>query len=663
MRIILIFLLYCYIYPQGGVYYYRDHRIGLAVEPGTPAVQGDYYVDAVSGNDANDGLTTGTAWKTLSKVSGESFVPGDTILFNRGDTFQGTLTISSSGSSDNPIVYGAYGTGEKPIITTWADFPSKAWQLFTGTRWFDADHDNVHDAGEDKDYSDSTTVWYADMTAAEYPDVKHFRIKNNGTELAYGNVKDYYYSGDFQGANNNNDGTFFVCPERPFGFNIDDGTVYLRTDGTYPTSYYTGLTWSAMLDSVTGSPSSETGGSTIRINDVEHITLQDLDVQGGSYSTIAIINSSYYKLDSVDVQWYLYMGLSVGHLNHDNGAWNQVNDYGEIKHCSFESGDRTMMDHAADAIGLTFYGIYLMGSPLNGSTNHTVIDSNYFHGAHTNILVYQLVGGSAKYTQITNNTISGGENTYSKPVQLNGESDAGDDTADDLFTLIYRNVIDSVQNAIQISADSNYVCFNIFKNQTIATNIHASGGSGMAYSGDVSTDPAHNQVFNNTFVDIYDWALSYNHENNYSNNLIVNCNTSGYNTTAGIWGYINGTRGYERNNKVWYPSMTSSTDMIYWRVDWTPTYDLITVDEWNTYTNGDWIISGNAVEEGARTLLINADYTIPSGSIAENAGIDITTYLSRISDTDKTNYTITKDVFGNTITPATPNVGAIDNTP
>src|ERR1035437_3067716 len=77
-----------------------------------------YYFSA-SGNDANNGTSTLTPWKTLSKLNSafSSFSPGDSLLFKRGDTFYGLLVISSSGSSGSPITIGAYGSGARPIIT------------------------------------------------------------------------------------------------------------------------------------------------------------------------------------------------------------------------------------------------------------------------------------------------------------------------------------------------------------------------------------------------------------------------------------------------------------------------------------------------------------------------------------------------------------------
>jgi len=78
----------------------------------------DYFVKN-GGNDLNTGTSDATAWATIEKVNSAfaSLKPGDRILFRRGDTFFGKLTISRSGASGSPITIGAYGTGDKPVIT------------------------------------------------------------------------------------------------------------------------------------------------------------------------------------------------------------------------------------------------------------------------------------------------------------------------------------------------------------------------------------------------------------------------------------------------------------------------------------------------------------------------------------------------------------------
>ncbi|MGH8879364.1 MAG: hypothetical protein ACRD0P_18805, partial [Stackebrandtia sp.] len=75
-----------------------------------------YYVDA-GGADSNAGAAAKSAWKTLDKVNEFDFQPGDTVLFKRGGTWNGTLKLSDDGAEGDPVTVGAYGKGEAPVFT------------------------------------------------------------------------------------------------------------------------------------------------------------------------------------------------------------------------------------------------------------------------------------------------------------------------------------------------------------------------------------------------------------------------------------------------------------------------------------------------------------------------------------------------------------------
>jgi hypothetical protein len=94
----------------------------------------NYYL-STSGNDANSGMDPSSPWQTLNKLNSfKNLKPGDDVLFNRGDTFYGSITISNSGTAGNPITFGAYGTGENPIITgftnvtKWTNLGNNIWE-------------------------------------------------------------------------------------------------------------------------------------------------------------------------------------------------------------------------------------------------------------------------------------------------------------------------------------------------------------------------------------------------------------------------------------------------------------------------------------------------------------------------------------------------------
>ena len=82
----------------------------------TPARGATYYVSASSGDDSAQGTSPEQAWKTLAKVSGERFQPGDQILLARGSTWFEQLTVPSPGTQDAPLTVGAYGAGAQPLI-------------------------------------------------------------------------------------------------------------------------------------------------------------------------------------------------------------------------------------------------------------------------------------------------------------------------------------------------------------------------------------------------------------------------------------------------------------------------------------------------------------------------------------------------------------------
>jgi len=76
----------------------------------------NYCVDASNGNDTNAGNTPEFCWKSIAKVNKSSFNPGDNIYFKRGEIWEETLIVSSSGAEGCPITFGAYGDGDNPRI-------------------------------------------------------------------------------------------------------------------------------------------------------------------------------------------------------------------------------------------------------------------------------------------------------------------------------------------------------------------------------------------------------------------------------------------------------------------------------------------------------------------------------------------------------------------
>jgi len=105
----------------------------------------NYYVNS-SSTGTGDGTTTATtgvnaAFKTIAEVNAATFAAGDSILFNRGQTWREQL-VPDSGSVSGHITYGAYGLGNKPLLLgsvtknltgDWTDQTGNLWKTATNS--------------------------------------------------------------------------------------------------------------------------------------------------------------------------------------------------------------------------------------------------------------------------------------------------------------------------------------------------------------------------------------------------------------------------------------------------------------------------------------------------------------------------------------------------
>ncbi len=99
------------------------------------ALAASYCVDTTNGLDSNTGVYdpqvgSGDCWQTVGKVNSSTFAAGDQVLFRRGETWHEPLTVPSSGAAGNPVVFGAFGTGDPPVID--ATEPVTGWTALGG---------------------------------------------------------------------------------------------------------------------------------------------------------------------------------------------------------------------------------------------------------------------------------------------------------------------------------------------------------------------------------------------------------------------------------------------------------------------------------------------------------------------------------------------------
>jgi len=213
----------------------------------------NYYVSN-SGDDANQG-TKALPWETISKVKSEiiNFSAGDSILFKRGDTWNGERLNSSthpSGTINNYISYGAYDSGDRPIInihvvqdSTWIDEGNNKWSCIIegGTRFFKNSVEMLR-ANDISILGQYSTEYFTELI-------------NNGDNqkiTIYSNINP-----------NNND-----------------------------------YSWS-------------NNSATISLYDADYISLEEIDIQGGASSSIRIYDNENWKIKNCTVGKNAGKGIRV----------------------------------------------------------------------------------------------------------------------------------------------------------------------------------------------------------------------------------------------------------------------------------------------------------------------------------------------------------------
>ncbi|RPJ39533.1 MAG: right-handed parallel beta-helix repeat-containing protein, partial [Planctomycetaceae bacterium] len=333
----------------------------------------DYYVDASAGNDVNSGRSTTTPWRTLAKVNSYTgFAAGDRILLQRGRTWREQLTVPRSGVSGSPIVFGAYGTGNKPML--------KGSALVT----------NWGSAGSNR--------WSASLGAA--PNQVFFNgvrgTKKGGTSSLTA-ARDWYWS---------------------------SGALYVYS-ASNPDSAYTGGGIEASVR-----PSTRTFG-IIHMAGREYVTIQDIDVsQSASYGIYIRPTSRYITVRGCDVGHSLDGGIvaSTGStpstqitvencsVHHNNGGFKE----GAPGVATYHEGLTMEGIDGFTIRGVQVYANYMEGVNFKRGARNGVIENSLLYA---NALINQYIEGATniqiRYNKIYDCTYNAGiefgleTNTYS----------------------------------------------------------------------------------------------------------------------------------------------------------------------------------------------------------------------------------------------------------
>lgn len=301
----------------------------------------NYYVSSTTGDDSRDGLSEATAWKTISKVNSKTFLPGDMILFNRGDEWRESLSVPSSGNAGAYVIFSAYGSGEKPRILgstqaiTWTNQGGNIWKSSTSV----------------------SNPWASEADACEL-----FFVHSDGT-VSWG-----WHVGN----------TGSMSKEYDWTWSSNNVYVYAATD---PSTRYTSVEV----------PQRDVG---IDVNTREYVTVDGLDVKYHKFRGVAgneVVGGTGFTIKNCNIG---YVGTKNNTLSDSpvgycldvvrNNLLVQNNDI-------HDGGRRIISYHIYDYSGVTFSGITIEGNILHegyhGSGFGIAMDGPRSNNTFTNIII------------------------------------------------------------------------------------------------------------------------------------------------------------------------------------------------------------------------------------------------------------------------------------
>lgn len=346
-----------------------------------------YYVSN-SGNDAAVGTTTVTSWQSLSKVNGYAFNSGDSILLNKGDSWNEQLIPPRSN-----LYFGSYGTGAKPIIT--------GFQAVTG--WIN-EGGNIWSATFDNSVRYQNTVYINGALRAKgrYPNYGWLTIQSHiaktqitgtltGTPNYTGGevvIRNNHWTLDHLPITNQTGGTIDIGNDPKTGigifYNLIDGNGYFiqnkesvldtLNEWCYDTTTKTIKVYATSEPSVKAS----TIDTLVYMNGEDYITFSDIQFEGSnmvSFILNASTNTIFTNCDIIDHGGDGIQGEAIANFTFQNSTMDRIwNDgivatdwYGSSSNSSINNSSfkniGTKHGMGSNRFG-TYTGVYFSGDKL-----------------------------------------------------------------------------------------------------------------------------------------------------------------------------------------------------------------------------------------------------------------------------------------------------------
>jgi parallel beta-helix repeat protein len=537
-----------------------------------------YYVDDVAGDDLNPGTSQDKAWKTISKVNNASFSPGDQILFKRGGVWREQLTIPSSGTSGNPITFGAYGSGERPIIsgadtvTGWTQYQGNIYvadvgsitapnQLYVDGQYIDIAHyPNSGWLFSTADSADGNTITAGDLTLSQEQLVgAGIMAKALTYRVIPSTIASYNSSSHIMSLSP----ALYSTMKKDWGFYLQNKLWMLDSAKEW---FYDSSTGKIYLWTTTGdNPNDHTVEISkyqyaVYVNRKNYITIQDLEIGDAANSNVMIEGADSVTVNNLDIKDGLNgIKISAGSSNcliNNNliqdplengilaGAWwqsgkvvnleiknNNISNVGTIGMPRTSSASIAVGNYATDysrsvnvynnTINNSGYiGIWFTGDQINvqnNNINNSCLVLDDCGGIYTSS--YQNVGGTIP----TNNTVIG--NTVSNTMG-NCEGTSYRNNCYTIATGIYLDAITyttKILNNTVTNADHGIFSNDGHDNIVTGNKIYSARRYAIGWvagSFPAATDQPKNNIIKNNLLETISKNYSFYIQNNFTKNAV-----------------------------------------------------------------------------------------------------------------------------------------------
>ena len=416
-----------------------------------------YYIDAVNGNDANDGKTPQTAWKTLAKLNSITINAGNKLLFRTGQKWYGKLEIKNSGTQENPIVIGSYGTGAKPVLSALGTVQIRENNhngQAEDNEWIPYNATGNEGIGIQfkEPVNDPNNTWIA-MILNEHP----YRIKINGQEVV----------GAFDSTE--------LGSRFKWHYNIDKpGTVFYYYGNDKPNQIET---------SILNTP--------LYIHDNAWVTVKNIELEGGYVAGVFVEKADHITLHNVTTGNMAKQGIYVLATN------ASARDI-KIENCTIDSHytvDYSMATPNLEKNGRT---TTTRGAPegiiFSGGVQDSVISGNFIKNwTHANINMSAENDEVLANNKVYKNTLTAPDIAYGGRIGLDGKNAYNNE--------FYNNTIDNIKAPIQFNGHDNSFHNNTVKNVKVSPLKPQE--TGFAILVQAYSSPVYNiRIVNNLFENI-----------------------------------------------------------------------------------------------------------------------------------------------------------------